>query len=462
MGGRVDVVVPAHNEQALLGACLSAVVGDSRGLDVRVIVVANGCDDSTADIARAVGERAASSAGVEVVVVELPAAGKPAALNAANGHLRSVPVVYLDADTVMTPGTLSALLAAMDAAVGPVMAGPRPILVRPGDRLSRGFAAVWSRLPSVRGDVIGGGCYAVNTQGRQRWGAFPDLIADDAYVRSLFTRDERVVVDGGGMLLVLPEGPELSRVLARWRDGNAELGESASPAAGGGRNARAVLAAPALWRHVPAFLWVQGTSRLRRRERWARADGVRAPAPASRPDDLPDDLVVVGSESNAVGELRALAVRFPAAGLYGGPTVRRPALRRAIAFCLGLTTLERHAPVVLVQRALLQRLGGADARFGDHGAVTDLCLRAARQGITPVSIPIRPAWPQPDVVSVLRDEILLHREHLPAWAGRLACRALTLGVRLRALARPTPVWTTAWRHRTEWAGTARRSQPAVR
>ncbi|MFC7530956.1 glycosyltransferase [Actinoplanes sp. GCM10030250] len=271
--GRVDVVVPAHNEQALIGACLSAVVSDARGLDVRVIVVANGCDDATAEIARAVGDGAAGIVGF--VVVELPIASKPAALNAANDHLRGGPVVYLDADTVITPGSLGALLAVMDAPAGPVMVGPRPILVRPADRMTRGFAAVWSHLPSVRGEVIGGGCYAVNAEGRQRWGAFPDVIADDAYVRSLFAAGERKVVDGAGFLLVLPSGPELSRVLARWHRGNAELGRSASPAAGGSRNARAVLAAPGLWRHVPAFLWVQVTSRFRRRTRWARAESVR-------------------------------------------------------------------------------------------------------------------------------------------------------------------------------------------
>ena len=151
----------------------------------------------------------------------------------------------------------------------------------------------------------------------------------------------------------------------------------------------------------------------------------------------------------AAGELRALAVRFPAAGLYGGPATR-PALRRAIAFCLGLTTLERQAPALLVQRSLLQRLGGIDARFGDHGAVADLCLRARRRGIRPVSIPARRTRPDRDVVSVLRDELLLHRTHLPALTGGLACRALVLGVRLRARVRPDPWWTTAWGHRDEW------------
>ncbi|WP_229075074.1 glycosyltransferase [Actinoplanes sp. DH11] len=406
MGRRVDLVIPAHNEQALIGTCLAAVVADVRDLDARIVVVANGCDDATADIARAVPG---------VTVLELPVASKPAALNAAGEHLRDCPVVYLDADTVITPGTTRALLAAMTAAGGPVLAGPRPVLVRPADPVTRSFATVWSRLPAVAGDVIGGGCYAVDAEGRRRWGDFPDVVADDAFVRSLFAPDERRVVEDAGFLLVLPSGAELSRVLARWRRGNAELGASASPAAGGGRNARAVLAEPGLWRHIPAFVWVQATSRMRRRRRWARADGVRASGARADAAGLgaagspgaaglggagspgaaglgaaglggagsPDDLVVIGS--GQVDTLRALAARFPEAGLYTGP-VTRPALRDAVAYGLGRRPHRRPPPVLLIRRALLERLGGADARFGAHGAVADLCLRARRRGITPMSV----------------------------------------------------------------------------
>jgi GT2 family glycosyltransferase len=450
VAGRIDVVVPAHNEEALLGACLTAVVRDAGELDVRVIVVANGCTDSTVEVAERVIKEAASWTNVAIVVLELPDAAKPAALNAATDMCRGCPVIYLDADTVITPGTLLALSTTMDAADGPVLVAPRPVLVRPKGGPARGFAVVWSSLPAVRDDVIGAGCYAVNAQGRQRWTAFPDLTADDAYVRSLFTRDERKVVGRGGFLLVLPAWPELSRVLARWRRGNAELGESASPAAGGRRNAVAVLAEPALWRHLAPFLWVQGTSRLQRRPRWARADGVRG-SQSLGGGPHPDDLVVVGSTANLVDELRALAIRFPAAGLYGGPMVR-PTLRRAIAFGFGLSGLHRQAPGLVVERGLLRRLGGVDERYLAHGAAIDVVLRARRRGIRPVSI-VGTGFPKnQETGAVLHDEIALHRAHMPAWRGRLAGRALILGTRLRALARPNSQWAQLWQNRDDWAG----------
>lgn len=263
----IDVVVPAHNEQALIGACLRSVLADSAALDLRVIVVANGCSDDTATIARAT-----PAGGQQVVVVQTPRSGKTAGLNAAEPHRRGCSVVYLDADTVLTPGTMPALITALDTAAARLVA-PRAILVRPNSVLARSFAAVWTRLPAVAGQVIGGGCYAVNPAGRARWSTFPAVVADDAFVRTRFSADECQVVDDGTFILVLPEDRELVGVVRRWRDGNAEL--ASSPSGGLSRNLRAVLSQPQLWPHLPGFACVIAAGRLRRPTCWARAERMR-------------------------------------------------------------------------------------------------------------------------------------------------------------------------------------------
>lgn len=68
----VSVVIAAHNEAAVLGRCLDALLADGgHGLDVTV--VANGCTDRTAEVAR-------TRPGMRVI--ELAEASKPAALNA--------------------------------------------------------------------------------------------------------------------------------------------------------------------------------------------------------------------------------------------------------------------------------------------------------------------------------------------------------------------------------------------
>lgn len=68
--GAVGVVVPAHNEQLLLPACLASlrVAATQPGMPVvRIVVVADRCSDGTAEIARA--------AGADVLEVDLRSAG---------------------------------------------------------------------------------------------------------------------------------------------------------------------------------------------------------------------------------------------------------------------------------------------------------------------------------------------------------------------------------------------------
>jgi glycosyl transferase family 2 len=456
----LDVVVPARDEQALLPRCLRALLWDAHDLSLRIVVAANGCADATGAAARRLVP-AASELGHELVVLELPLAGKAAALNAASPYTRGCPVVFLDADTVLVPGTLRALAQALAARAPALLAAPRPLLVRPRTRAARSYAAVWRTLPAVAGDVIGAGCYAVNAAGRARWSEFPEVVADDAYVRSRFAREERRLA-GGAFLLELPERRELVRVLSRWRRGNAQLrerfGVEADPSAGARRNAAHLAARPALWRHLPAFTALTAASRLRRpraREAeaaWERADSVRVAdslrladsrvadslreetggstcLPPVRPrvhvvvvvaDDSHDDadgclaslrssvaelavtvvddawaacerddadyVLLVRSDvraaPDALDQLLALALRYPAAGLYGGRSVggSRGEDAGAVPALVG--------SLLLVDRSLWTRLGGLEDRYRQSGEGGDLCVRARRAGATPMVTPL--------------------------------------------------------------------------
>lgn len=287
----VDVVVPAHDEADLLPACLHALLSTT-GIDLRVVVVANGCSDSTADLARSFVPLA-TRAGHDLLVLDIPESGKALAMNAAEGHRRGCAVVYLDADTVLLPGALAGLAAHLTATEAPRLASPTPVLVRPRSWHARSFAAVWRQLPGVADDVVGAGCYAVNAAGRARWSTFPDLQADDLFVRGLFTGPERTVLPGG-FLLVIPEGRELVRVIARWRQGNREVAARQPDGwtrATGGRDAHLAPTwlHPRLLPSVPAFLAMTAASRSLLlsgagdgNRGWARARVLRAEA--ARPE----------------------------------------------------------------------------------------------------------------------------------------------------------------------------------
>src|SRR5262249_27726370 len=100
----VSVVIAAHNEESVIARCLRSLTASAKPGEVDVVVVANGCDDRTAQIARA--ER--------VRVVETPTPGKANALNLGDKECRAYPRLYLDADVDLTTESLRLLVKAID------------------------------------------------------------------------------------------------------------------------------------------------------------------------------------------------------------------------------------------------------------------------------------------------------------------------------------------------------------
>ncbi|MFH7594380.1 bifunctional polysaccharide deacetylase/glycosyltransferase family 2 protein [Streptomyces racemochromogenes] len=132
---RVSAVVPAHNEQATVAACVRALL-DGGCPDIDVVVVDDGSTDGTAETARAVADP-------RVRVVTQPNRGKPAALNAGVGHAAHEVIVMVDADTVVAPGAVARLAAAFtDPSVGAV-AGNTKVANR------EGLLPLWQHLEYV-------------------------------------------------------------------------------------------------------------------------------------------------------------------------------------------------------------------------------------------------------------------------------------------------------------------------
>ena len=100
---RFLVLVPAHNEEQVIGSGLEAIMPDLRPRD-HVLVVADRCTDRTAEIARSFG-----ASVLERGPDEPP--GRAAARQAGLEHARELEwdaVLMLDADSVIAPGFFAA------------------------------------------------------------------------------------------------------------------------------------------------------------------------------------------------------------------------------------------------------------------------------------------------------------------------------------------------------------------
>ncbi|GAB4305744.1 MAG: glycosyltransferase [Roseovarius sp.] len=189
------MIIPASNEAGYIAACLEALLRSDTAAAFETVVVANGCRDATAAIARQTAARLAR-AERPVRVIERAEGGKPGALQCGDAAAAAPIRVYLDADVIVSPGLIGALIAALDTDA-PRFAGGRPEIAPAQSALTRAYARFWQRLPFFRSAVPGFGLFAVNAAGRGRWGVWPAIISDDTFARLHFTPEERICVPHG-------------------------------------------------------------------------------------------------------------------------------------------------------------------------------------------------------------------------------------------------------------------------
>lgn len=179
------IIIPAHNEEAVIERTLRGLSHLAATHQAEIIVVCNGCSDSTADIAR-------GFPGVRVV--EIDERSKPAALNAGDAAAGIWPRLYLDADVEIHPDTVHCVFEELTS--GPLLAA-RPAFrydTAGASPIVRAYYRARDRMPSTHGSLWGAGAYAVSAAGHDRFGAFPPLSGEDLFVDSVFAAGEKRVL----------------------------------------------------------------------------------------------------------------------------------------------------------------------------------------------------------------------------------------------------------------------------
>ena len=223
---RVGIVVPAHDEGAVIDRLLTGLLEEAGPGELDVVVVCNGCSDDTAERAR--------RHGPDVRVVETPVPSKTAALRLGDEVCLGYPRAWVDADVELRTADVRALACAV--VDGLLVAVPDRTLDRAGCPWSvRAYLSVWEELPTVRLGLFGRGVLMMSEQGHARVADLPTVMADDLWIHHAFAATEAVVVAGATVVVRAPRTlADLVRRRTRVVEGARQV--QAHPQAGPGRS----------------------------------------------------------------------------------------------------------------------------------------------------------------------------------------------------------------------------------
>jgi glycosyltransferase involved in cell wall biosynthesis len=256
-----SIIIPAHNEETVIGKCLHKLVPAAPKGEIEVIVVCNGCSDKTSEVVRSYGN--------SIICIETPVASKTNALNLGDEAASGFPRIYLDADVVLSLETVRQ--------VASVLSSGRYLAVAPQMQMDyghsswavRSFYDVWQRLPYVKEGMIGTGIFALSAEGRSRFKKFPNVIADDGYIRALFKTSERTSVESCCSQVRAPADiGSLIKIKTRSRLGRYELQKRfphllTNEVKDYSGALRHIIRDAKLWPKIPIYLYVNLLTRIR-------------------------------------------------------------------------------------------------------------------------------------------------------------------------------------------------------
>jgi glycosyltransferase involved in cell wall biosynthesis len=162
---RLSVVVPAFNEERLLGSTLASVHRAAEGLDYELIVCDNNSTDRTAAIARLHGAKV-----VFEPVNQISRARNTGAAVASGDWL-----VFIDADSQPSAALLQAMLLSMSSCVG----GGSTVELETSDRAARVAIGIWNLVSRTMRWAAGSFVFCQAAAFRQIGGFSTELYATE-------------------------------------------------------------------------------------------------------------------------------------------------------------------------------------------------------------------------------------------------------------------------------------------
>lgn len=278
----ISIIIPAHNEAKIIGRSLNILLDEAGQKAVaegewQVILIANGCDDDTAEIVRAQWPK--------VQVIELDQASKTTALRAGADAAKGSSWVVMDADIELRSADVITLVAGLEAPESSAALGEFMPDLSGASIAVRLFYRAWRHHPYFDGGKFGG-CYALPARyGDALLSTIPDVTNDDEWIARQARGLGNVVKTSAHIATKAPRNlADLIRVRRRVYQGNKQLENLASqsaksPGSKASSNGliRRLIRRPNLWLAGLCFVGVNALAKLsgirqRDAERWEQAE----------------------------------------------------------------------------------------------------------------------------------------------------------------------------------------------
>ncbi len=211
------IIIAAYNEASVIKDTLASLHTNGAINHYQLLVVCNGCTDETDSVIR--------THFPHVLRFNLTHPSKALAIRYAESLNPGFPRIYLDADITLTALNAHTLIELAKSQKQPCLLIPSSDLISThSTALVKSYYRTWYKTPHVQQSGFGAGTYVINKIGRDGFGEWPELIADDAFVRLQFASDHVNVTQKAKVAVKAPKTLwSLIKVKSRSKLGNLEL-----------------------------------------------------------------------------------------------------------------------------------------------------------------------------------------------------------------------------------------------
>ncbi|NMR23955.1 glycosyltransferase [Pseudoalteromonas sp. NEC-BIFX-2020_015] len=181
------IIIPAYNERNVIGRTLNPLYDGVINGEYTITIAVNGTSDDSVDFIR--------REFPQVTCLDIQIGSKTNALNEAEKQAGlGYPRIYMDADVVISYEGILSLIKTLSNSTMSLLASPKAVMnFAHSSVFVKAFYNAWFKTKFYNQQGFGSGVYGLNKAARQCFDVFPNVIADDGFIREVVPQSQQVV-----------------------------------------------------------------------------------------------------------------------------------------------------------------------------------------------------------------------------------------------------------------------------